>query len=328
MVFRFICLCFLLCLSNCFSKKETFWIYTSLYKDTIADIKPRLEKKFPNIDFQFYQAGSEEVAAKVNAELLAGGAQADLVISSDRFWHEEMAQENYLEAYSPQGTQSIPQEYKSEKDYYHSYSLPVMVIVANKKQTEFLKPKTFAELTEPQWKNKIVTGSPLSSGTMFTTLVFLQRKYGNDYFEKLQKNGTISEGGNSAVLRRIQSGERAVGVILLENLLRFHNQKTAFETIYPEDGVVVQNNVLSILKKTNPHAKRKEIVDWFFSKEGQQSAVRSMMYSPQPNGPAPLGARPLSQMNTSSFPWDQNFLKEIVEKREDIKEKMTDALFL
>src|SRR5688500_4111011 len=66
--------------------KNELWIYTSLYKDTIADIQPKLEKQFPDIKFNFFQAGSEEVAAKINAEELAGGTKADVVIFSDRFW--------------------------------------------------------------------------------------------------------------------------------------------------------------------------------------------------------------------------------------------------
>ena len=41
----------------------------------------------------------EAVFAKVNAEILAGGTKADILISSDRFWYEEMAQAKRLEPY-------------------------------------------------------------------------------------------------------------------------------------------------------------------------------------------------------------------------------------
>src|SRR4051812_11887744 len=89
---------------GCKESQKEVWIYTSLYKDTIADIQPKLEKQFPDTKFQFYQAGSEEVAAKVNAEMAAGGSKADIVIFSDRFWFEDMAHQDKFVKYVPHGT--------------------------------------------------------------------------------------------------------------------------------------------------------------------------------------------------------------------------------
>jgi len=73
------------------------WIYTSMYKDTIADIDKELTAAFPGVKFNWYQAGSEEIAARANGEIMAGGIRADLLISSDRFWYEELARAGYLE---------------------------------------------------------------------------------------------------------------------------------------------------------------------------------------------------------------------------------------
>lgn len=55
--------------------------------------------------------------------------------------------------------------------------------------------------------------------------------------------------GNSAVLRRIQSKERPVGWVLLENLLRLQKKDPRIKTIFPEDGVVIQANIMAITKK-------------------------------------------------------------------------------
>ena len=79
------------------AEKQTLWVYTSLYKDTINRLKPMLAQDFPNVEFKWFQAGSEDIATKVNAEILSGRVQADVMISSDRFWYEELAQSGYLE---------------------------------------------------------------------------------------------------------------------------------------------------------------------------------------------------------------------------------------
>src|SRR6186997_640051 len=82
------------------SNKKEIWVYTSLYKDTIADIEPKLKAQFPDLQVNFFQAGSEEVASKVSAEELGGGTKADVLIFSDRFWFEEMASKGRLHAYN------------------------------------------------------------------------------------------------------------------------------------------------------------------------------------------------------------------------------------
>ena len=82
---------------SCQSQNDNeIWIYTSLYKDTIADVTPILEKEFPNIKINWYQAGSEEIAAKVNTELIAGVPKADIMISSERFWYQELSDSGRL----------------------------------------------------------------------------------------------------------------------------------------------------------------------------------------------------------------------------------------
>ena len=66
------------------SNPNEIWIYTSTYKDTVADVEPRLKAQFPEMEFHFYQAGSEEITAKVNAEMLAGGTKADIFLFSHK----------------------------------------------------------------------------------------------------------------------------------------------------------------------------------------------------------------------------------------------------
>lgn len=323
------CLMATVALVSCTKKdsKTELWIYTSLYKDTIADIQPKLEKAFPEIKFQFFQAGSEDVAAKINAEELAGGTKADIAIFSDRFWFEDMARQNKLVGYAPQGSDRVDPGLKHPQGMYTAVSLPVMVLIYNR---DVIKPeeapKSFKEMADPKWAGKFTTGSPLASGTNFTTVAFLQDKYGWEYFQGLQRNKTISEGGNSSVLRRVQTKERPVGWVLLENVLRFQDSKN-LEVVYPDDGVVIQSNNLAIINKSADRAAAKKAADWFFGHEGQQAMIRSFMYSVVPGFEAPKGAPPLSEIQSKAKPWSQEFINRTMEAREKLKEEFTKIMF-
>ncbi len=324
---------FLMLFFSCTSKKEqnTIWIYTSLYKDTVAEIQPQLEKKFPAVKFQFYQAGSEEVAAKVQAENLAGQIQADVLISSDRFWYEDLASQNKLISYQPVSTEKIDLLYKHPDHKYSTLSYPLMVIAYNSDViNEKDAPKSFKDLTNVKWKDKLSSGSPLASGTTFTTVAFLIEKYGWDYFKDLRKNNIISEGGNSGVIRRLQSKERPIGIVLLENVLRLSKTDQRIKYILPSDGAVLQTNVLAIVKKNFDQANqleiRQQVADWFFSNEGQLSIVKSFMYPTTANLQV-TGAPDFNEVLKTAKPWNREFIDKTMKDREKIKEEFSKIIF-
>lgn len=326
---RILILLGLLTLVACNGEKKNsneLWVYTSLYKDTISDLTPRLKKQFPNVEIKWFQAGSEEIATKVNAEILSGNLKADVLISSDRFWYEDMANNGKLHAYRSSVAEKVPATLRNDDKYYSTLSIPVMVLAYN---TEALKepPKTFKELAMDKWKDLFTTGSPLASGTNFTTMAMLQHHYGWDYFKKLRQNNTIAQGGNSAVIRRLQNKERTVGWVLLENLLRFQGKDDRIKAIFPEDGVVTQANVIAITKKEGSRELAQNFVDYMYSKEGQQAMTRSYMYSPLPGFEPPKGAPSFESIFKNSFAWTKDFLNNVVKARENLKEEYTKIMF-
>ena len=304
------------------------WVYTSLYKDTLNALTPDLEKEFPGVKFQFFQAGSEEIASKVNAEMMSGHVQADVMISSDRFWYEELEQKGKLLQYSSEMAKEVPSSLKSSDGYYSTLSLPVMVLCYNSDLlNESLVPNTFKELQEMKYKDLFTTGDPLASGTNFTTMAMLQHHYGWDYFKGLKNNNTLGQGGNSSVLRRIQNGQRPIGWVLLENVLRFQDKDKRLKIVYPKDGVVTNNNIIAISKETKNAELAKKFVDFMYGKIGQQHMIDSYMYSPIPGNPAPKGAPDFSFVMKNSFPWTKDFLAQVRDNRIELKEKYTEIMF-
>ncbi len=319
-----------LLLTSCTGKKDTqsIWIYTSLYKDTVADIQPQLERDFPGVKFNFYQAGSEEVAAKVQAEELAGKIQADILIFSDRFWFEGMAKQGKLLKYQPANSEKVAEAFRDADGAYATVSYPVMVLAYNSEAiSDKDAPKTFKELADIKWKGKVSTGSPLASGTSFTTVAFLAKSYGWDYFKALRKNELIAEGGNSGVVRRLQSKERPVGVVLMENILRLAASDPRIKHIVPGDGAVMQSNVLGIIKKEADQALAKKVADWLFAQKGQEAMAKSFMYPAVPGNAPPVGAPSSESVLKTAHPWSKEFLSETMRSREKIKDEFSKIIF-
>ncbi len=313
---------FFFLLNGCTKKtsQEPFWIYTSLYPHVVQEVTTLLKKKFPDVDFKWYQAGSENVAAKVNAELLSGKTQASLLLTSDPFWYEDLKKRDVLLAYETLKTKDLSNHFKDPHGFYAVCRFPVMVIGYNS-DTNLPLPNSFADLTKPIYKDKLAMPNPLESGTAFTAVALLSKKLGWDYFRKLRGNGILVSGGNSAVLGRIETKERPIGIVLLENILQAAEKNPKIKAQYPEDGVVLIPSPIAIVKTTPNKELAQKVYDFFFEHEAQKAIVKSKMYSPFVQIPPPLQAKPFLEIIQNALPWNSNILEAIYNDREEIKKQ-------
>jgi iron(III) transport system substrate-binding protein len=305
--------------------RQTVTIYTSIYEHVIAALDPVLAKTFPDVTIRWFQRGSEDVAARLNSEIAAGRVAADLVMTSDPFWYEELKEAGHLLEYRSPRAAAIPPALNDPDGTFATVRVPVMVLTVNINRVAADKrPRAFRELAEPAWAGRITMGDPNRSGSAFTAVAALQQKYGWEYFERLRGNDILAAGGNSNVLSRVMTGEKDAGIILLENLLQAREQHAGapIEIVYPEDGAILVPSPIAIMKtSTAPDAARR-VYDFFLSDAGQLALVSGWMYSPFDHVEPPNGARPWRDVfSTTLLPWTFEYLRETTRAREDIKRR-------
>ena len=294
--------------------KTELWIYTSIYKEFAAPLEAAFEKKYPDIDAQIFQAGSEKIQAKVEAEILAGKIQADIILTSDPFWTVDL---------DKRGLAFVRRGHKAVETNYFS----LMVMTANKSLPQDKRPSALSDLTKPAFKGLVQTGSPLESGTVFATVAYLSRKYGWDYFKQLRANDIASSGGNSTVIQKVESGEKKVGVALLENVLAAQKRGSPLDVIYPSDGAIPIPSAQVILKGAAHKEAAAKFAEFVLSDEGQKILVGGFMYPVNPAASGPVGAKPLSEVTAKTTPWTDPVLLEVAATQKDIKKKFA-ALIL
>lgn len=319
----------LLSLSACTkSAKKELWVYTSVYQEVIEMMKPQMAKSLPDVTIQWFASGSEKVGAKINAEIEANNLQADILMTSDPFSYIDLKNKGLFVSYESPNAKNIPHDLNDADHYFATVRVPVMVMALNRNMLAADQaPKSFLELTEKKWKGKVTMGSPLESGTNFTTVATLSRKYGWDYFKKLRANDVMAAGGNSAVRQRLEGREFPVGILLLENILQAQSQGSPLDAIYPEDGVVLVPSPMAIFKRTKHLAEAQKLVDFFFSEQGQIAMVKGNMYSANPDIDSPKRARPFDQILKRSFAWNQEFAQAVLADHQKIKENFSRIMY-
>lgn len=314
--------------TGCKPSKPQVWIYTSIYKEVVAELEKPLSEAVPEVEIRWFQSGSETIASKVSAELLVGRSRADLILTSDPFWYQELKNAGHLMPYRSPESKYVPTDYQDPDNAFTTVRLPVLVMSYNSKAlTEAEAPHSWKDLLQPQWKNKIAMGSPLESGASFTGVSLLSKKLGWEYFESLKKQNVMVGGGNSTVLNRIETQERLIGLLLLENILKAQGKGSPVRPIYPSEGPIPVSSPIAILKTTRQPEAVKKIYDWFFGLRAQEALVHSGMYSFHPNAGTPPHGRELKEAIPVQGPkmnWNPGLLQEIFSQRQAIKIKFSE----
>lgn len=288
--------------------KKELWIYTSIYKEFADPLAAAFQATHPEYDVQIFQGGSEKIQAKVEAEILAGKPQADIMLVSDPFWPQDLEKRKLV---------SVQKGRKAAETNYFS----VMILICNKSVPKDQRPASFKELALPKFDKVVQSGSPLESGTMFSTYAILSRKYGWDFVEQLGKNHLAASGGNSTVIQKVESGEKKIGIVLLENALAAQKRGSPIEIIYPTDGAIPIPSVQVLIKNSpNPEGGEK-FADFVLSADGQKLLRNGFMYSVRKDVEAPEGAPPFKTIMKGTVDWTPQLLSEISKDAKEIKRK-------
>jgi iron(III) transport system substrate-binding protein len=278
------------------------WVYTSMYRPVVDALEPVLKEQLPAVTVHWYQAGSEKVLARLEAELAAGGTQADVIATSDPFLYARFKEEGRWLPYASPNGQRIPRSLVDLDAQYEAIRVSTMVLVHRK---EARAPSSFRELTDPKWAGEVALGDPLTSGTAFTWAVFMEQAYGAEFFAELRTNGARIAGGNAAVLQKLEGGEAKVGVLLLENALVARAKGSPVEIAWPSDGAVVIPGYAAILKTSRHSRAAQAVVDVLLSAKGQAVIVGGDMHAADPRLNGPRGEAGVEALIVKARPWDE-----------------------
>ncbi len=282
------------------------WIYTSMYRPVLDGFDALFAQRLPGLKVRWFQAGSEKVANRLEAELAAGGTQADLLVTSDPFLYERLKQEGRFAPYASVRALRIPRALLDPDGAYAALRLSTMVIVHAPSLAD--PPRSFRELTGANWRGRVAIGDPLTSGTAFTWAVAMESKYGEGYFAQLRAAGATVAGGNAAVLQKVQGGEVEVGVLLLENALTARARGARLGIVYPADGAVIIPGYLALFRSSRNPAAARAAYELLLSAEGQALIVGGDMHAVDPALPGPGGEGGLTALLERAQPWTPELL--------------------
>jgi iron(III) transport system substrate-binding protein len=300
-------------------------IYTALEEDETSDYLALAEKELPDLDIKWVRYSTGELAAKLIAE--KNNPQADLVWGTAVTVLANM--NDLFEPYKPEGWNALPAEFKDPNGYWTAIDMYVAAFCVNtdrlaKKGLEI--PRSWEDLTKPEYAGEIIMPNPGSSGTGYlqvsSVLLWKGIKDGSeegwDFLGKLHKNIVEYTNSGSAPAKIASTGEISIGASFGYRVAKQIDSGYPVEIVFPEEGSGYELEANALLKGARNPENAKTFLDWAISKNAmaEYSKYKIMVTLPGVNSKSeiPMPAASEVKLFDMDFVWTAANKTELVEK--------------
>ncbi len=268
---------------------ETLTLYTSQPNKDAQMTVDAFEKAHPEIQVEWVRDGTTKLMTKLRAELSSGVITPDVLLIADSVTMESMAEDGFLLPYMSASRSQYEPSLFHQDGYYYGTKLITTGIVHHQRAPE--TPTDWADLVKPEYENQLAMPSPLYSGAALIHLATLtdEPSLGWSYYEALQHNQAMAQGGNGSVLKAVSSGTKPYGVIVDFLAIREAQKGAPIEFVFPTTGVSMVTEPVAIMKGSNNPEAAKKFVDFVLSKQGQQLVLDQGYLPARSDMPVPEG---------------------------------------
>ena len=230
--------------------------------------------KDTGIKVDFIDMSSGEVLSKLQAE--KGKPSADVWFGGGLDSFITAKNKGLLEKYISPEMKEVSLKYRDKDGYWSGVSLVLVGFMVNNEilaDKKLVAPKTWADLTKPEYRDEVIMANPAISGTNYALVDNLIQELGEDkaweYFEALNKNVPFLAKRGGEPPMKVTTGEFGVAVIPMSGEFILMEGKYPVTTIYPEDMIPWVPAGMAIFKNAENLPEAKKFVDWALSEKGQ-----------------------------------------------------------
>jgi len=254
--------------------------YTSEELPHANRLKAEFEKKY-GIKVNVLRMSSNLLNNRTVQEFDSGIHVVDVLMLANVEHFDNAKAKGMLQSFTPATIKFYTNPvYYDPAHFWHAVRLAPSTINYNKNLVKGdMIPKTWKDLVDPRFKNKLAQGNPRASSTTAVIDFNLVKLYGWQYFEALKKNNIMTQQSCSQP-NLISSGERLMipcdygisAAARLENL--------PIASVFPQDGVFVIVSPVAVMAKAPHPNAAKVFLNWVLSSEGQTLYTHGGMISP------------------------------------------------
>jgi len=226
-------------------------------------------------------AAAGELQTRIRAE--KGNPKADIFIGGDSSFHDGLGKEGLLEPFMSANASAIATEAKDPSGNWTGWYFGVFGFVSNTdrltKEVSGKKPKTWDDLLDPAWKQKLVMPDPVKTGGGYIFLATQVFRFGKDedramdFMKKLHPNIAQYVGTAPQGIQLVSQGQFVGGPNWSHDILTEKAKNPGIDLTIP-DLTGFEIGAVSIVKGTKNLPGGKALVDWILTKEAGELNVK------------------------------------------------------
>jgi len=297
--------------------------YSSVPRNLTESLVKGFQAKYPDIQVKVFQAGTETVLEKIELETKGRGYP-----DADAMWIQEqaavgrLAARGLLESYAPAGHEFIDDKYKDPQGRWIGTFVTHVLLMYNVRAFQNQPPpKSWQELTETRFRNKITLANPRVSGTGAAVVSALVQNFGWGYIEKVAANKPQIASGHPAMVSTVIAGERTLGPMQDLSIYEAMAKKQPIAFVFPAEGAVAVPAYAAINSRSDKKADAKKLIDYFVSQDGAAILRANGMYHTRKDAQPPEGWPAIADIKTLAFDW-----KVHEAEKEKMKDRFSDLV--
>jgi len=253
------------------AKKEGKLVYyTANFAEVEQQVIKAFNKRFPEISVEMVRAPGGQLITRVKTEVAAGKLTADVIDHSDRALMLPLV--DLFQDYAPPNAADYRKDAQISPNLWPRATL-VWSIAYN---TELVKnpPKTWMDLTKPEYDKMTAQVFAQSGGTTWTRIMFERQVLGEDYWKNQAATHPILYPSGAPMSDSLVRGEIGLGPLLYNAIYPKQKEGAPVKMVFPPEGVPA-NPYASGIPKTAAHPNAGKLyMNWCLSKEGQAFMIR------------------------------------------------------
>ena len=299
----------------------------SPWKDEIMQKFGEVFEKETGIKMESINISTGEIYARLKVE--KARPQADVWHSVRAELLDKAKEEGLLASYKPANAKEVLPEYaySNEPTFTGTTMYPLVIAynVNTLKKMGLEPPKSYEDLLNPKWKDKIVMPHPAASGTGYAFLVTIiqlyrekgetgiQSKKGWEYLIKLNQNMSQYTRSGSAPAKLVATGEFPICITFYDRVFQLASEGYPIAFTIPSPTFAEPSCTAIVANAPNMDGAKK-FMEFILSKKAQELAVTLGNYSVRPDVSPPKGAIPLKEMKIfqDDYKWGSKYKKELL----------------
>jgi iron(III) transport system substrate-binding protein len=254
-------------------KEGSLTYYTANFTEVEQEVVKEFNKRFPKIKVAIVRAPGGQLITRIKTEAAAGKLAADVVDHSDRGLMKDIA--DLFQDYTPPNAADYRPDALVSPKFWPGVTLGWAIAY----NTQLVKnpPKTWMDLTKPEYKDKQI-GQVVgpSGGTTWTRIMFERQVLGEDYWKKQAALGIALFPSGAPTSDSLVRGEISIAPLLYNIIYTKIVEGAPAEAIFAPEGVPIIPYADGITKTSKSPNAAKLFMNWRLSKEGQTFAITKL----------------------------------------------------